>query len=519
MSFLRENLSKHSIDIQREVPIKSVNSFLFEYWNVFFYLYSKKLLEKFKNNKSEEGDQNILNALSFNNLFNNNKDIQIKENENKDINKINNNNQNFNSGINCPPSNNIKSSLFQPQNNNPNNPVIGNNYIYPSFPGLVPNPQNDLFINQLPRISSIPNNLSMNSFYTSPKLLQNNFGNDRSNNIFGDIDNNINNLEPPNVTFFQMPIQNQISFNPMSNSLVSGKIIPNNVPNFMITNSNTNINTNSNVNINKNINNIINLDNKNIINNNINNNININANPNVKLEKNNNYNNNTSLNNTQTNDVYKKADLDTKIKFTSINIKNKNQIDTNKKKEKPKNISTQEKTEVLIPIKKKQTPLFTTHDSTLKKEKDKDKDKDSEQNSLFTSKKRKRFIKNNKLVFVQLNKNSENKEEKNESEEKEENNSEEPLSPEKAGELIQKKTKPRGSRYRGVSKNGSQWQVLIMVEKKKRYLGSFSNEEEAARAYDKVALQHHGIKAKTNYDYTKEQVEKIMAGPKLLKLD
>ena len=50
-----------------------------------------------------------------------------------------------------------------------------------------------------------------------------------------------------------------------------------------------------------------------------------------------------------------------------------------------------------------------------------------------------------------------------------------------------------------------------MVKKKKRYLGSFSNEEEAARAYDNVALQHHGMKAKTNYDYTKEEVAEIMA--------
>ena len=58
-----------------------------------------------------------------------------------------------------------------------------------------------------------------------------------------------------------------------------------------------------------------------------------------------------------------------------------------------------------------------------------------------------------------------------------------------------------------------------MVEKKKRYLGSFSNEEEAARAYDKVALQHHGTKAKTNFDYTKEEVEGIISGSKLLKLE
>ena len=58
-----------------------------------------------------------------------------------------------------------------------------------------------------------------------------------------------------------------------------------------------------------------------------------------------------------------------------------------------------------------------------------------------------------------------------------------------------------------------------MVKKKKRYLGSFASEEEAARAYDKVALQHHGNKAKTNYDYTKEEVDNILKGPKLLKVE
>ena len=84
---------------------------------------------------------------------------------------------------------------------------------------------------------------------------------------------------------------------------------------------------------------------------------------------------------------------------------------------------------------------------------------------------------------------------------------------------LRKNPKPRGSRFRGVSKNGSQWQVLIMVKKKKRYLGSFSKEEEAARAYDKVALQNHGNKAKTNYDYTKEEIEKILQEPKILKLE
>jgi len=509
-------LEKNSIDIQKEVPIKSANSFLFEYWNVFFYLYSKKLLEKFKNIKSEEVDPNLLDTLSINNLFNNNKDnkdyfFQIKENENNKEIIYTNNNQNNNNLINYnTPSNNIKSSLFQPQNNNNNNnnnTGIGNNYIYPSFPGLVPNQQNDLFINQIPRISSISNNLSMNSFYTGPKMLQNNF--DRPN-IFGDIDN-LNNLEPNNISFFQMPIQNQISFNPLPNTLVSGKILANNIPNFMITNNNnTNINTNSNININKNINNIINLDNKNIINNNINNNININSNSNPTLK---NENNNNSINNNSKNELNIKKELNTKIKFTSINTNTNNNNNLNKINEKPKNNNIEKI--AITPIQKKQ-PLFNIKESTLNI------GKFNEQKAQFSSKKRKRFIKNNKLVFVQLDKKEEKNEEKNEkkeSKENEENKNEDSLNSEKVSELIQKNTKPRGSRFRGVSKNGSQWQVLIMVKKKKRYLGSFSNEEEAARAYDKVALQHHGIKAKTNYDYTKEQVEEIMAGPKLLKLE
>ena len=80
------------------------------------------------------------------------------------------------------------------------------------------------------------------------------------------------------------------------------------------------------------------------------------------------------------------------------------------------------------------------------------------------------------------------------------------------------KEKTRGSNFRGVSRNGNQWQVLIMVNKKKRYVASFSNETSAAKAYDKVALQHHGLKAKTNFFYSEDQIKQIMAEPYLLNI-
>ena len=67
----------------------------------------------------------------------------------------------------------------------------------------------------------------------------------------------------------------------------------------------------------------------------------------------------------------------------------------------------------------------------------------------------------------------------------------------------------RGSKYRGVSKNGNQWQVLIMINKKKKYIGNYKNEEEAASSYDIVAIQNHGSKAKTNFYYTPEEIERI----------
>ena len=83
--------------------------------------------------------------------------------------------------------------------------------------------------------------------------------------------------------------------------------------------------------------------------------------------------------------------------------------------------------------------------------------------------------------------------------------------------IAEDKTKrgKRGSKYRGVSKNGNQWQVLIMVNKKKRYIGNYKTEDEAASSYDIVAIQNHGKKAKTNFYYTPEEIQKIRQDKKI----
>lgn len=68
----------------------------------------------------------------------------------------------------------------------------------------------------------------------------------------------------------------------------------------------------------------------------------------------------------------------------------------------------------------------------------------------------------------------------------------------------------RGSKFRGVSKNGKQWQVFIMIGKSKRYIGIVGNELDAARYYDALAIQNHGIRAKTNFEYSKTQILEIL---------
>ena len=67
----------------------------------------------------------------------------------------------------------------------------------------------------------------------------------------------------------------------------------------------------------------------------------------------------------------------------------------------------------------------------------------------------------------------------------------------------------RSSRFRGVSKNGNQWQVLLMHKKGKSYVGSYISEELAAKIYDILAIKYRGVKARTNFKYNYEQIKKI----------
>lgn len=67
----------------------------------------------------------------------------------------------------------------------------------------------------------------------------------------------------------------------------------------------------------------------------------------------------------------------------------------------------------------------------------------------------------------------------------------------------------RSSNFRGVSKNGVNWQVLIMLEKKLKYFGCFRSQEEAALVYDILGIKYQGTKVKTNFMYSKEEIDFI----------
>ena len=68
----------------------------------------------------------------------------------------------------------------------------------------------------------------------------------------------------------------------------------------------------------------------------------------------------------------------------------------------------------------------------------------------------------------------------------------------------------RRSKYIGVSKNNSNWQVLINLGNFKKYIGTYSTEKEAGIAYDFYSILLNGGKASTNFDYSVELVQEMI---------
>ena len=110
----------------------------------------------------------------------------------------------------------------------------------------------------------------------------------------------------------------------------------------------------------------------------------------------------------------------------------------------------------------------------------------------FSSFKKRKVLKNNKFVY--------------------ENNfyiKENFLHYNKTNEIKKNKKSNRSSIYRGVSKNGDNWQVLLMNNRRTYYFGNFQSEKIAARIYDLFSLKLRGYKAITNFPYDKEIINKI----------
>lgn len=72
--------------------------------------------------------------------------------------------------------------------------------------------------------------------------------------------------------------------------------------------------------------------------------------------------------------------------------------------------------------------------------------------------------------------------------------------------------KPSRSRYKGVDwvKDIKRWRVRIRVNGKRIYLGSYENEIDAAKAYDKAAKKYHGEFASLNFSCKKYKKMQIL---------
>ena len=424
----------------KDIPIKSNQTFLLEYWNLFFYVYSNKMLEAFKNKNSNNFNKNLLDSLSLENLYNNKKS-NINENNNF-INKINSEYS-------------LSEQLIG--KNEDKKKIISDNKIHELYENN-PNEINEKLIPPQIGIFSSSSLNNLGGLDPNTPLFYDAFNRQPSNN---NLDSNLSLFRFQ--SFATAPFQNPVNAPPSLSNLNNKNILSpqklnqrdifNYCNNFKSSNSN-----------------LLNNSNKNLLQ------INADICPQKTLLA-----PPPSINN-YTSPFLPKITASTSL-LPSVNDKNIGNLN------------------------------FTT--SLNEKNILNEKEKNSSALNMF-NKKRKRDIKNNKLVFV-LGDNKKEKKEIKKQKKNEDNKNKE--NQKKTDENSEKNNKPRGSKYRGVSRNGNQWQVLIMVNKKKRYVGSYSREEDAARAYDKVALQNHGSKAKTNFDYTKKEVEEILDSPQILKLN
>ena len=68
----------------------------------------------------------------------------------------------------------------------------------------------------------------------------------------------------------------------------------------------------------------------------------------------------------------------------------------------------------------------------------------------------------------------------------------------------------RRSEYVGVSKNNQHWQVLINMGDSKKYIGTFDTQKQAAIAYDFYCIAIHSSRAKVNFLYSIDMIEKMI---------
>ena len=69
------------------------------------------------------------------------------------------------------------------------------------------------------------------------------------------------------------------------------------------------------------------------------------------------------------------------------------------------------------------------------------------------------------------------------------------------------RNKKNASGFKGVYKwsNRDKWAAKIMLSRKSYHLGTFGSPEEAARAYDRAAREHHGSFAFQNFPTTQKE--------------